>query len=91
MEMKAHAEHEKNDARLGQIIGQIRIGHEAGRKRADEKARREISHNGGQAHPLRQVTENQRQTEADGEDLQQMIAVHMSSFSKNIDTYICII
>src|SRR4029078_10332562 len=42
-EMQADAEHQENDDALGELVGDILVGHKAGRERADDDSRHQIS------------------------------------------------
>ena len=52
MEMQAYAEHEQDDADLGQLRGQPRIGHEARRMRPHQDARQQVAYQGRQTELL---------------------------------------
>ena len=58
MEMQPDAEHEQNDADLGQLLGQIMVGDEAGGIWADCYAGQQIADDRRQAEPLRDVAEH---------------------------------
>ena len=59
VEMQPHAEHQQDDADLGELAGELGIGDEAGRVRADQDPCQQIPHDGGPAEPVREVSEGE--------------------------------
>ena len=64
--MQPDAEHQQNDADLGQLIGDVLIGNVARRERADKDAGDQIAHERWKLEPVRQHTEAEGETETDG-------------------------
>jgi hypothetical protein len=79
VELQADAKHQKDDADLGQLLGEPRIGDEAGRIRSDEQAADQIPDDRRQAETLGDVAEQQRRREAAGERPDQIDAVHAAN------------
>ncbi len=65
-EMQADAEHQKNDADLGELPCHCGIRHETRRERADEDARDDEPDQRRQAQAICQIAEDRRQHETDG-------------------------
>ena len=57
------AEHEQDDADLGELLGQRRVGDEAGRVRPDQRARQQVADDRRQAEALREEAQDQRSAE----------------------------
>ena len=76
VELQAHAEHQQDDADLGQLLGYRRIGDEARRVRADHRPAIRYPTIGDRPMRLREVAEHQRGGEAAGEREDQAVAVH---------------
>ena len=66
MEMQAHAEHEQDDADLGQLRGQPRIGHEARRMRPHQDARQQVTYQRRQTKLLGHEAEDEGCTKTAG-------------------------
>ena len=64
-EMQADAEHQQNDADLGQLVGDILVGDEAGRERADDDSRHQISDQRRQLEAVGEHAEGEGEHEAD--------------------------
>ncbi len=64
--MEPDAEHQQNDADLGQLIGDVLVGNVARRERADEDAGDQIAHERRELEPMRQHTEAEGEPETDG-------------------------
>ena len=77
VELQADAEHQQDDADLGQLLGEGGVGHKAGRVRADERAGQQIADDRRQAEALRDVAEDQRRGQAAGERQDEVIRVHL--------------
>ena len=65
-EMNPHAEHQQDDADLGQLLGQGDVGDETGGVRADRHAGEEIAHDRRQPQPYSEQAEQEREAEARG-------------------------
>ena len=65
--MQADAEHQQDDADLGELAGDRRVGDKAGRERTDEDAGDEIADQRRQPQPVGQIAEDRRQHEADSD------------------------
>ena len=76
VELQPDAEHQQDDADLGELLGQRRVGDEAGRVRPDQRAGQQIADDRRQAEPLRDVAEHQRRREAAGQRQDQVVGVH---------------
>ena len=66
-EMQADAEHQQDDADLGQLRGEIGIGDESRRERTDRDARDQVADERRQAHACGEVSKGEREHEADGD------------------------
>ena len=77
-EMQADAEHQQDDADLGEFRRQLLVGHETGRERAHRDAGEQISDQGRYLQALGDGAENKREPEArnDGRD-QRCIVRHI--------------
>ena len=53
VELQADAEHQQDDADLGELVRQVLIGDEAGRLGPDDESGDEVSHDGGEAEAER--------------------------------------
>jgi len=62
--VQADAEHQQDDADLGQFLGQVAVGDVARRERADSDAGKEIAHQGRGLEPRGDGAENERQHDA---------------------------
>ena len=80
VELQPDAEHQQDDADLGELLGQRRVGDEAGRVRADQRAGEQVADDRRQAEPLREVAEHQRGGQAAGQREDQVVAVHRASY-----------
>ena len=69
-EVQPDAEHEQDDADLGELRRELLVGHVARREGADHHARDEVADERRKPQPLRQGPEHERQAEArhDGRD-----------------------
>ncbi len=65
--MQADAEHQQDDADLGQLGGEIGIGDESRRERTDRDACEQIADERRQAHARGEKSEREREHEADGD------------------------
>jgi hypothetical protein len=63
-EMDADAEHEQDDADLGELLSQRRVGHEAGRVGARHDAGDEVAHQGRQAKAMCHHAEQEGEPDA---------------------------
>jgi hypothetical protein len=77
--VQADAEHQQDDADLGELAGERAVAHEARRVGADEDAREEIAHQRRQAQALRQHSADEGQHEAQGDDGDQLGRVRHGS------------
>ena len=78
VEMQADAEHEQDDAHLGELMGQVDIANEAGGVRPDEDAGQEIAHD-REAQPLGQQPQQPGGGERGGDGGDEREVVHASS------------
>ena len=78
VKLQADAEHEEDDADLGQLLGDIGVGHEAGRVRTDERAGQQVADDGRQARALGEVAEDEGRGEAAGQRQDQIEVVQVS-------------
>ena len=76
MEVQPDAEHQQDDADLGQLLGQGGVGDEARRVRPDEHAGQQVAHDRREPEPLRDVSEDQRRREPAGDGGDEIEAVH---------------
>ena len=67
VKVQAHAEHEQDDADLGQLRGQPRIGHEARRMRPHQDARQQIAYQRRQTELLGHEAQDEGGAQASGE------------------------
>ena len=58
--MQANAEHQQHHADLGQLGGNLQVGNEAGRRRADDDSRQQIANECRHAQTLGNHTKDQR-------------------------------
>ena len=59
VEVQADAEHQQDDADLGELLGQLAVGDEAGRVRPDDDAGEQVADDRREAEPLRDVAAKQ--------------------------------
>ena len=76
VELQADAEHQQDDADLGELLGEMLVRDEARRVRADQQPREEIADDGRQAEPMGQVASGQRRRETSGQRHDQVERVH---------------
>ena len=76
VELHADAEHQQDDADLGQLLRHVAVGHEAWRVRSDEESGDEIPDDRGEADAMGGEAEDQRRAEAAGERQDQIERVH---------------
>ena len=74
--MQADTEHQENHADLGELLGQLGIGDEAGRVRTYDNARDEVANERRQPEPMREVPEHQRRGEPPGQCQDQAEVLH---------------
>ncbi len=67
VELHADAEHQQDDADLGELLRHVAVGHEARRVGADEEPGDEISDDRREADPMGGEAEDQRRAEASGQ------------------------
>jgi hypothetical protein len=77
MKLQADAEHKEDDADLGQLFGDVAVGHKAGRVRTHERAGQQVAHDGREAGPLRQVAEHERGGERAGQRQDEIKVMHV--------------
>ena len=65
--MQADAEHQQDDADLGELRGELAVGDEAGRERADGDARQQVADERRQLQPDGDEAADEREREADGD------------------------
>ena len=63
-EMQPYAEHQQNDADLGELDGDVLVGDEPGGKRADDDARQQVPHQRWQLEAMHQHAEGEGQHQA---------------------------
>ena len=76
VKLKADAEHQQDDADLGELFGDFRVGDEPGCVRTHQRAGKEIADDRGQPCSLREVTQDQGGRKAAGERQDQIEVVH---------------
>ncbi|MNZ75808.1 hypothetical protein D3C78_942950 [compost metagenome] len=65
--MQADAEHQQDDAKLGNLLGKCLVGDIAGSERTGQYAGQQVAHQRRDAQALGQGAENEGQDEAGGE------------------------
>ncbi|GJD75310.1 hypothetical protein CFIICLFH_3551 [Methylobacterium goesingense] len=78
-EVQADAEHQQDDADLGELARELAVADEARRVGADEDAREEVADEGRQAQALRQHSADEGEHEAEGDDGDQLCRVRHGS------------
>ena len=73
--MQADAEHQQDDADLGEFRGELCIAHEAGGERADDHARDQVSNQRRQLQTGRDHAEDKGQAQANGQKRDQRCPV----------------
>ena len=63
--MQADAEHQQNDADLGELVGDVLVGDEAGRERPDDDAGEQIADQRRQLEAVGHDAEGEGEHEAD--------------------------
>ena len=63
--MQADAEHQENDADLSELVGDILVGDKAGRERADDDSRHQISDQRRQLEAVGEHAKGEGEHEAD--------------------------
>ncbi len=76
MESQAHPEQEQDHADLGELLGDLAVGDEAGGERAHQDAGHQVADEGRQRQPVRQVPEEQGTGQSSGERQQRCEIVH---------------
>jgi hypothetical protein len=73
--MQPDAEHEQDDAELGELLGKARVRDEAGGERPDENTGEQVSHDGREPQLLGYEAEDQgaRQASGQSEDQGQVV------------------
>ena len=64
---KPDAEHQQDDADLGELVGQMPVGDEAGRRRPDHDPRQQVTDDRREPEPERDVAANQGRGQAAGQ------------------------
>ena len=77
VELQADAEHQQDDADLGQLLGEMLVGHEPWRVRTDQDSREQIPDDRRQAESLRSVASHERGSEAAGQRADEIDGVHV--------------
>jgi hypothetical protein len=67
VKVQPHAEHQENDADLGELLCEVGVGDEARRERADDDPRQQVAHDGREAELLREQAEHECTGQASGE------------------------
>jgi len=75
VELKADAEHQQDDADLGELFGERRISDEAGSVGPDQRTCKQVTDDWGQADPLGEIAQEQRSRESAGEREDQVVLV----------------
>ena len=78
VELHADAEHQQDDADLGQLLRHVAVGHEAWSVGADEEPGDEIADDRGEADAMGGEAEDQRRAEAAGQRQDEIDRVHPS-------------
>ena len=81
VELQADAEHEEDDADLGEFVCQLLVGDEAGRMRADDESRDEVPHDGREPQAERHVPADEGCGQPAGERQYQVDFVHRPSIT----------
>src|SRR5439155_21360169 len=76
MKLQPDTEHEKDDAKLRELLGHRRVRHEPRRVRSDERTRQQVAHDRRQSEALGEIAEHQRRAEAGRDGQNQVDAVH---------------
>ena len=76
VEVQADAEHQQDDADLGELLRQRAVGDEARRVRADEQPGEQVADDRRQPEPVRDVAEDQRRGQAAGQRQDQIERMH---------------
>ena len=76
VKLQADAEHQQDDADLGELLGHGDVGDEAGGVRADDDAGEQVADDGGEPDALREVTEGEGRDKAAGEREDEIDVVH---------------
>ena len=76
VKLQTDPEHQKDDADFRKLFRDFRVGDEPGCVRPDEGARNQVTDERRQAEPLREISEEQRGTEAAGQREDQIKVVH---------------
>ena len=78
VELQAHAKHQQDDADLGQLLSEVRVGHEPGRIGTHGHASEQISDDRGEADALREVPEHQSGRQPTSQRQDQIEGMHGS-------------
>jgi hypothetical protein len=76
MELQADAEHQQDDAHLGQLLGQHAVRGEAGRLRPDDHTRKQVADNRRKTEAMGQVSSCQGGRQAPGQREDQVDSMH---------------
>ena len=76
VKLESDAEHEKDDANLGELLRHRSIGDESGCMRSDECPGEKVADDRRQAEALRDIPENQGRGEPAGQRVDQIEVVH---------------
>ena len=76
MEVQSDAEHDEDDADLGKLLGEVRIGLEAGRVATDDDAGEEIADDGRESEPVGEVAEHKSRAQAAGQSQNELGVMH---------------
>jgi hypothetical protein len=79
VELKADTEHQQDDPDFGELLGKRRVGNEPRCVRSDQRAGQQIADDRRQPDSMCQIAEDQRDTEADRQRQNEIVAVHVSS------------
>ena len=80
VELQPDAEHQQDDADLGELRGQRRVGDESRRVRADEQARGQVADDRRQPDAVRDVAADEGRGQAPGQRENQPGLVHARSY-----------
>ncbi|HTM30239.1 MAG TPA: hypothetical protein VL263_02990 [Vicinamibacterales bacterium] len=76
VELQADAEHQENDADLGHLFGEVRVGDEAWRVRADERTGKQIAGDWRETEAMGEIAEHEGGAEPARQGKNQIVLVH---------------
>ena len=88
MEVKPHAEHEEDDAHLGELLGHLVVGDESRRIWSHGDAGQEITDDWGKPQAVRHIAEDERRDQAACQSQDEVeVVVHGISFTESHARY----